>query len=323
LSSKTSPTVSPRIELIGYSLPTVLSRVFSVGLLLFAIQFVVRMAIGTGNRIARRIPIYSENFNNVIAQVPDQVWSALLGETATDVDTIAAQLFELFTTYFTDYVSSIASDIVNIFAQGFVVLFYIIFLMSEQSNFRQKIGKMFPNTQQRQEVQNIIASIADQSQKYISVKTYVSLVTGVGSFLIMALFGIEFAPFWAILIFILNYIPYVGSIIAVVFPVILSLFQFGDVTSMIILLGLLTAVQVAVGYVVEPIIMGNSLDISPFVVLVSLSVFGAIWGITGMILSIPIVIILIIILGHFEGTRPFAILLTGNGDLNFDTHQLN
>jgi len=167
---------------------------------------------------------------------------------------------------------------------------------------------------------NIIASIADQSQKYISVKTYVSFLTGVGSWLVMAFFGIEFAVFWAILIFVLNYIPYVGSIIAVLFPVALALFQFGNFGVMGTLFIALTGIQVLVGYIIEPIVMGNSLDISAFVVLASLSLFGTIWGIVGMIIAIPIVIILIIVMSHFEGTRPIAVLLTGNGELNFHTH---
>ena len=82
----------------------------------------------------------------------------------------------------------------------------------------------------------------------------------------------------------------------------------------------LTGIQVLVGYIFEPIIMGNSLDISAFVVLIALSIFGAIWGVVGMIIAIPLVIILIIVLSHFDSTRPFAVLLTGNGVLNFQVN---
>ncbi len=297
------------------------ARGVSIFLILFVLLFIVRMGIGTATLIAGRFPEYRANLNTVVDSVPDQLWVALLGQDAQlDVDDIVNELFNLGTTYVTDYISSIASDILNLFVQAFIVLFYVIFLLSEQGQFKEKMGKMFPDHKRRTEMANIVASIGDQAQKYISVKTYVSVLTGIGSWVVMALFGIHFAIFWAILIFVLNYIPYVGSIIAVVFPVILAVFQFGTFTTAGFLFIALTGIQVLVGYIIEPIVMGNSLDISAFVVLASLSLFGAIWGIFGMIIAIPIVIILIIVMSHFESTRPIAILLTGNGELNFHTH---
>ena len=312
-----------RIHLAGYALPRFLARTLAIGLIVFGLLFVIRMAVGTGGFILERIPVYRENLNKVIDQVPDTIWTSMLGETATSVDAVANELFELGYNYLISYISSIVSDIANLFVQAFIIFFYIVFLLSEQDKFVGKLSKMFPDPKREREMRQIFASISTQSRKYIAVKTYVSILTGVGSFLVMAFFGIEFATFWAILIFMLNYIPYVGSIIAVIFPVGLSLFQFGDFSLMGILFVALTGIQVLVSYIFEPIIMGNNLDISAFVVLVSLSIFGAIWGVVGMIIAIPIVIVLIIVLGHFDSTRPFAVLLTGNGDLDFKLDQDN
>ena len=97
------------------------------------------------------------------------------------------------------------------------------------------------------------------------------------------------------------------------FPILTAILQFGDLTPVLGLLVSLVVVQMAVSYFIEPWLMGNSLDISPFVVLISLAVFGTIWGITGMFLSVPLVIILIIVLSHFDATRAVAVLLSGDG----------
>ncbi|MEM8857485.1 MAG: AI-2E family transporter, partial [Chloroflexota bacterium] len=308
------------VNLFGANLPTGAARIMAIILIFIILGWVTLLGVGTGSQIADKIPEYRENLIAIIEQVPENIWTLFLGESLTDVEAIFSQLFELVTQFLTNYLSTIASNVLNLLVQAFVVFFYVLFLLSEQSKFSSKLGKMFVDNERNSMAQEIVSSIADQSRKYISVKTYVSALTGIGSFLVMLLFGIDFPIFWAVLIFLFNYIPYVGSIVAVVFPVVIALLQFGNITTVLLLLTALVIIQVLVGYIFEPIIMGNSLDISSFVVLVSLSLFGTIWGIVGMIIAIPLVIILIIVLGHFETTRPVAILLTGNGELSFELH---
>lgn len=307
-----------RVTVFGNNLPPRVARIMAIIVIFAALAWITLLALQTGNEIAGQLPSYRDNIGLIIDQVPDTIWSFVLGESATDVDAIITQLFELGTAYVTDSISVVANNLLNFLVQAFIVFFYVLFLMSEQKQFGDKVEKMFPHADQKGLAKEIISSIADQSRKYISVKTYVSLATGIGSYLVMLFFGVEFAVFWAVLIFVFNYIPYVGSIVAVVFPVTIALLQFGTLTTPLFLLLGLTLIQILVGYILEPIVMGNSLDISTFVVLVSLSFFGAIWGIVGMIIAIPLVIIMIIVLGHFERTRPVAVLLTGKGDLNFE-----
>ncbi len=149
-----------------------------------------------------------------------------------------------------------------------------------------------------------------QIRQYLAVKTLINLILGLVSYSILLLLGVDFTLFWAVTIALLNYIPYVGSYIGVAFPVILSLGQFASLPTTFVLLVLLTSAQVFVGNVLEPRWIGRQLNMSPFVVLVALSVWSALWGIPGAILAVPMTSILMIITSNFEATRFVAVLLS-------------
>lgn len=263
----------------------------------------------------RELPVYTENLNSLLNTIPDTVWKILLGEDAALSTDIVEHLFIYAADFFTAYLSTVAAQTANFASNAVYIAVYVIFLLLEQGTFAAKTRYMFSDPTRRTEFQTIMQSIREQVQTYITVKTAVSFITGLVSYGIMLLFQLEHAIIWALLIFVLNFIPNIGSIIAVAFPAIMGLLQFGNfatVSTLIIVLGL---VQVAVGYFVEPRMMGNQLNISPFVVLVALGVFGAIWGITGMFLSVPLTVMLMIVFSHFDSTRPIAVLLSGDGQV--------
>ena len=133
--------------------------------------------------------------------------------------------------------------------------------------------------------------------------------------------GIDYAPFWALLIFMLNYIPTFGSMVGVLFPSLLALVQFDSLTNFFILVPILTAIQMLIGNVLEPKLMGNSLNLSAIVVLLSLAIWGSIWGIPGMFLSVPITVVLMIIFSNVPQTRAIAILLSSDGDIKTTDHE--
>ncbi|MFT6983415.1 MAG: putative PurR-regulated permease PerM [Crocinitomicaceae bacterium] len=110
-----------------------------------------------------------------------------------------------------------------------------------------------------------------------------------------------------------NFIPSVGPILGTIMPALFSLLQFGQFTPFLIILISLGIVAVLIGSFVEPRLMGNTLNISPLVAILSLAVWGAIWGIIGMLLSVPITVTMIIIFSQFKGTRNIAILLSEKG----------
>ena len=175
---------------------------------------------------------------------------------------------------------------------------------------------MYPDTKKFNQVNELINKIDHSIGSYIALKTVVSLLTGFLSYFVLLFIGIDAPLFWAFLIFVLNFIPTIGSLIATLFPAVFALLQFGEFTPGILVLAIVGAIQLIVGNLIEPRVMGNTLNISPLVVFLTLSLWGVMWGVTGMLLSVPITVILIIIMSEFPSTQPIAILLSQKGNLN-------
>ena len=191
-----------------------------------------------------------------------------------------------------------------------------MFLFLEQRSFGPKIKGMARGNIKETEVIKIIEHIDRDTRKYIGIKTFSSLTTALLSYGVMTWAGLDFAAFWALLIFFFNFIPTVGSILATVFPSILALIQFENPTTVGLVIGGIMATQILVGNLLEPRLMGNSLNLSPLVILLSLGLWGSLWGVSGMFLCVPITVIAMIICSHFPQTRPIAVLLSGNGQIN-------
>lgn len=190
----------------------------------------------------------------------------------------------------------------------FLIVIYVAFLLVERGSFGAKLESAFEFEQARQ-TRAMIDSINARIGDYLAVKTLINLILGVISFVILWAMGVDFALFWSVIIALMNYIPYVGSMIGVALPVTLSLAQFGSLPTTLVLGGLLTAAQIAVGNVLEPRVIGRQLNLSPFVVMLALSVWAALWGIPGAILAVPMTSMIAIICAAFPGTRFIAALL--------------
>jgi len=210
----------------------------------------------------------------------------------------------------------LANGISGLLGDTFMIVIYALFIFLEESSFALKLKKIFTEGNNFDNMEKILTKIEVSISNYLRLKTYVSLLTGVLSYSVLVLVGVDSAPFWAFLIFLLNYIPTIGSLIATVFPAIFSLIQFGEFPPFLIVLSAVGAVQVVVGNFIEPKVFGKSLNLSPLVTILSLAIWGKIWGITGMILSVPITVIMIIVFSQFEKTKTIAVLLSENGDLD-------
>ena len=147
----------------------------------------------------------------------------------------------------------------------------------------------------------------------MSVKTLLNLATAIFSYIVLEVVGLDLAGFWAFVIFLLAYIPTIGSLLGVVFPALMAIVQFASWGPFLIITIGLGVAQFVIGNVLEPKMMGKSLNLSSLVVIISLAVWGSIWGVTGMFLSVPITIIIMIVLAEFQQTRPIAVLLSADG----------
>ncbi len=213
------------------------------------------------------------------------------------------------------YAASIASSFAGVLASGGLILIYMGFLFLEQGRFGDKLAALMADPGKEENARRILARIRDDIRKYIGIKVLTSALTGTISYAFLVLAGVDFAEIWGLLIFLLNFIPTIGSIVATIFPALIALAQSeGYSLFFMVLLGI-GAVQVGIGNVLEPRLMGSSFNLSPLVILLNLALWGTIWGIPGMFLCVPLLIIVAIVLSYFPRTRPFAILLSSDGRL--------
>jgi AI-2 transport protein TqsA len=196
----------------------------------------------------------------------------------------------------------------------FLILVYVGFILAEWDTFGPKLRLAFPDRARSDQLGAIIVAINGQIGHYLALKTFVNVVLGILSYSVLWWFGVDFALFWAIVIALTNYIPYVGGFVGVAFPVALSLAQFESLSESLMLTVFLTLAQIAVGNFLDPWLMGRQLNLSRLVILLSLTLWTMIWGIPGAILAIPMTSMLTIIFASFASTRFIAILLSETGD---------
>ncbi|NDV01535.1 AI-2E family transporter [Pseudoroseicyclus tamaricis] len=195
----------------------------------------------------------------------------------------------------------------------FLMVLYAGFFMAERTGLAQKVVMARGSAEEGAKTLTLLERINERIGGYLLVKTTLNVILGLLSFALLLLFGIEFALFWAVLIAFLNYVPYIGSLVGVIFPVVLSLAQYGNLGVSIALAVTLTAAQLLVGFWLEPRMMGRAFNLSPLVVLLALAVWSTLWGLPGAVLAVPMTASLVLVLAEIRQTRPIAVLLSGSG----------
>ncbi len=201
---------------------------------------------------------------------------------------------------------NVFSSFSSVLGDFFISMIFWIFMILGKTKFEERLKIAFSNN--KEQIEGFISSINNQLQSYIVIKTITSLTTGIIVTIILWIYGIDFAIFWGLLTFILNFIPNIGSIIATLFPIVISFLEFGVGFGTISMSILLILNQNIIGNLVEPHFLGRQMDLSPVFVLFSLIFWGWIWGIAGMFLSVPIAAGLKILLSNIEPLKPIAIL---------------
>lgn len=271
---------------------------FVVGLTLFGGALII-----TVERILENLSLYQTNLETLLQKTLDYFGMD------TPFNMQMFQNVERGQIKFQQILAGIIISLGGIGGTVSLVLIYATFLMAERGGFAAKLAAAMPSQLEVERTQAILHDINNRIGDYLAAKTLINIVLAVVSFAIIRGFGVPNALFWALLIGLLNYIPYVGSLIAVLFPVVLILAHSGSIERTVALAATLTFAQWLVGNVLEPRMLGKQMNLSPFVVIVSLSIWFALLGVGGAILAIPLTSMLAIILAAFEPTRPFAILL--------------
>jgi predicted PurR-regulated permease PerM len=213
------------------------------------------------------------------------------------------------------FLGSLLASVGSIAVTFVVVLLYAVFLLAERSTFEAKLANLSDDPVRVARIREMIGAINRRIGSYLALKTLLSVLLAVASYVVMRVYGLEFAGLWAVLIALLNFVPYVGSVLGVVLPVLMAIVQFADTSVVLTMLLALTALQAGIGNFLDPYVMGNSLNLSPFAILVSLAVWSELWGVPGAFLAVPIAAILTIVFSEFDGTRPIAVLLSRTGQV--------
>lgn len=215
----------------------------------------------------------------------------------------------------TKIASNIGSSVASVATSMGMVLVYMIFMFIEQSTFNQKFAALFPNKRQSKKSRYILDSIDYNMKKYLFVKTTISAITGVFSFIWLQLIGVEFAGVWAFIVFVTSYIPTIGAIVACSLPILYSLITAPTLQQPILTAAGLIVLQILFGNILEPKFTGKTLNISTLAILINLVFWGMIWGVAGMFFSVPLLVATYIICAQFDSTRWIAILLSADGNI--------
>lgn len=293
--------------LVNKKIPGV-AAVALVVLTIFLISNIASLLIYTSiGTFSDQFPVYEKKFLAVYESVADKL---NLNESESAEVSKFPDLKELLLEgKFTSAITGLFTGITGLLGNYILIVFYVIFLLSESKSIKKRLQIAFPDND-GESMKETISDIFGGVRNYISGKTLLSFIQAVLIGLILWICGVDFYFIWASMFFLSDFIPNIGSLIVSVLVGIFMALQFESILKPAVILGVLIVIQNLKGNILEPRIFGSRLDLSPLLLLLSLIFWGYIWGITGMILSVPIMSMIKIILMNFPQTKPIAILMS-------------
>jgi predicted PurR-regulated permease PerM len=270
-------------------------------LVLSAIGSVVALAFA---QVTERGPQLGERAREVVRGV--DAWSRSVG--LPDLGTAVSARVTAALTHIVGYLQAGVGLLV-------VVLAFFTLATAEVRDVDTRLAQHFRRTK-REELLDTVRAIAERVRRHMVALTITSALSGLITGLFTFAVGLELAPLWALLTFLLNYIAILGPFVAIVPPTLYAVLQFDTLAQPVIVAVGVAAIQVVMGNFVDPKIEGRVLSLSPVVVLLALVFWGWLWGVTGAFLSIPITAALIIACENFQGTQWLATLATNRHDLD-------
>ncbi|MEP1932761.1 MAG: AI-2E family transporter [Roseibium sp.] len=294
-----------RIEFKGWRLPGFVAFPLALLAIFVASTFVLDIVTVNLTQLAQDAPTYQARLEQLFDQV------AALFKLNDPIE-----LKDLFPdSLVPKMVTAGASVVTAIAGSASMIFIYVLFLLLEQSTFDKKFQRLFATKERAQAAFALRAEINKSIMHYFTIKTAVSVATGALTSFVLIVIGLPYAALFGFIAFILNYIPTIGSLISVIFPSLLAIVYYDTLGPFILIAGGLGLIQFCVGNLIEPRLMGANLNISGLVIMLSLAFWGAIWGVVGMVLCVPLTVMVVIGCSRFEGTRAIAVLLSENGEI--------
>ena len=209
----------------------------------------------------------------------------------------------------TGVVTTTLGTVAKFLSNTMLVMLFLLFILLGRNQFIRKLSLAFEG-QRSAKIAAIAENINREVQKYIVMKTLISLATAILATIVLVYFDVEFAIIWGILTFLLNFIPSIGSIIATLLPVTIAAIQFESYLTILTVALLLTVIQFVLGSIIDPQIIGGSVNLSPLVILFSLIFWGWMWGVIGMFLAVPLSVVLKIIFENVDELHFLSVLMS-------------
>lgn len=279
----------------GLSLLTMLAVLIGLG----------SMIAANGAQIRDSLPVYEENLDAMIARTAamfGQKSTISVGEMLAQIDVSSAAL-------------GIAGSAAGLLSSMIIITFYVLFMFVEDGVVNQKLAVLVTKPDRQEEVRELLNRINREVERYLGIKMILGLIQAIPTFTILAIVGVDGAVFWAMIIFFASFVPTIGTLIGIIFPALMALVQFEEIGPFLIVAGTLGAVQILASNLIEPRLMGTSLNLSPLVIFIAIFAGGAIWGIVGALIVVPTLAVVAIICARVPQLRPVAIILSSDGHI--------
>jgi AI-2 transport protein TqsA len=282
--------------LTALRVPRVVAFAGAILLLLSAIWLILQIVGVQASELATAFPGYAKKLTDIVARVlaplkihvnPNEIFST------SDIASFLANA-----------AASLATSLLAVIQ----VLVYMGFLLAEQGQMADKVARLQRNVDRHNEIREVVAAIARQVQSYLGVSTVLSAIMAGACYALLTLMGVQFAGFWAVVLFLLTYVPTIGAL-GVVFPALMALVQFGTIGAPLVILVVLGGLHFVLLNIAETVILGHTLNLSPFAIILALTFWGLVWGISGLFLAVPVTGAIAIVCNHIEKLRWISILL--------------
>ncbi|WP_445809788.1 AI-2E family transporter [Yoonia sp.] len=284
-------------------IPNAIASIAAMVLIATALLILTSVLLAQINTVLVTTLAYTERAPSAIASM-----FAWLGE-----DSQAAIFNAVRSVDASSYLRSAAGQASGITQATVLIILFVGFLFAERIWFDTKLESLIGDKAQALRVRKIIQSIIHRVNYYLLVKTVISGITGAMVYALALAFQLELATALGIITFVLNFIPNIGSIIATGLIALVAHVQFGEPNTTLVIFAIATCIQFLNGNVIDPMLMGRALRLSSFGIILSLAFWGAVWGVPGMFLSVPIMVMLLVVCSDVPQLRPFAILLSREG----------
>jgi len=279
------------------------ASVLAVVLIASGLLTMAGLVISQINTVLTTTLAYTDDAQRAIAQM-----FAWMGE-----DVEASVLATVRSIEISGYLRSAAGQAGSLLSQVVLIILFVGFLFAERVWFNTKLENLMGDTAQAGRVSRIIGSIIRRVNRYLLVKALISAVTGALIFALVSVFNLQFAAAMGLLTFVLNFIPSVGSIIATLVLTLVAYIQVTEPSTAVLIFVIAGMIQFLLGNVIDPMLMGKTLRLSSFGIIISLAFWGAVWGVPGMFLAVPFMVAVMIVCSHIPAARPVAVLLSREG----------